>query len=104
MNHVLLVGSVKEKPVIKESASKVKYATLLVDVMRGFKNMDGEYEQDTICCLLWRSLAESVVSCCEKGTLVSVKARIQSEMRISTEGNTFYNYEIIAERVNVLEK
>lgn len=103
MNHLLLVGVVKEVPVLKESASGVKYANLLIEVQRGFMNNEGYYDTDIISCLLWRSVAENVISQCEKGSLVGVKGRIQSEARTSSEGNIFYNYEVIAERVSFLQ-
>lgn len=104
LNCLTIVGKVVEKPIMKETSNGVKYTTLLIDCKRSFRNGNGEYEHDIMSATLWRGIAESSVNFCEKGTYVALKARIQSHPYTNEEGITYYNYDIIAERVSFLTK
>lgn len=100
LNHIILVGKVKEVPVLKETSSGIKFANVLIDVVRNFKNSEGEYESDTISCIMWRGVAESSLEYCQKGAIVGVKGRLQSHAYTNEEKITYYNYDIVVEKIS----
>ena len=102
LNQVVLVGKVVRLPELKETSSGVKFADILVEVERNFKNSQGEYENDTILCTLWRQVAESTVEQCELGSLLGIKGRLQSNSYETKDIGRFYYCEVIAEKVSFL--
>lgn len=103
-NQIVLAGTVKEIPQIKETSQGVHYGSLVMDVKREYRNSDGNFDFDTISVTLWRSVVDHCVSICNKGDVVAVKGRLHSSIFNRDDGSVFYNYEIIAEKVFVLEK
>lgn len=103
LNQLVLVGKVVESPVLNETNEGTKFARLLIEVERNFKNSDGEYEKDLVQCILWRGIAESAVDACFVGSLIGVKGRIQSNIIMSKDNKPFYNCEIIAEKISYLQ-
>ena len=59
LNFMVLVGKVKEIPEIRLTAAGTKIATMLLEVDRGFRNSNGEYDQDVFNVVLWRGVAET---------------------------------------------
>ncbi len=102
LNHIIIVGKVKEAPVIKETSSGLKYCYVLVDVVRPFKNSEGGYDVDTLNCTMWRNLAENSLMYCKVGAIVGIKGRLQSSMYTKDNGNTFYNYDVVVEKVTFI--
>lgn len=104
LNQVVLVGSVKEMPVLKETGNGLKFANLQVEVTRGFKNAEGNYDSDNIQCTMWRGVAETCIDLCEVGSIVGIKGRIKTNTYTNEEGTTYTNYEVIAEKISFLGK
>ena len=104
LNQFVIVGSLKEKPELKETANKIKYAHITMIVKRNFKNSIGEYEYDEIVCTLWRGIAENCIDVCEENSLIAIKGRIQSSTYVSEENKSYINYEFIAEKVSFLNE
>lgn len=102
LNQVVLVGKVVRLPELKETNSGVKFADVLVEVERNFKNSQGEYENDTILCTLWRTVAETAIEQCELGALLGIKGRLQSNSYETKDNGRFYYCEVIAEKVSFL--
>lgn len=102
LNQVVLVGKVVRLPELKETSSGVKFADLLIEVERNFKNGQGEYENDTILCTLWRTVAETTIEQCELGSLLGIKGRLQSNSYETKDNGRFYYCEVIAEKVSFL--
>ncbi|NBK97020.1 MAG: single-stranded DNA-binding protein [Erysipelotrichia bacterium] len=100
LNQFILVGTVMETPQLQTTTTGLKYMNLMIDSQRSFKNVDGEYEHDVIVCKLWRTIAENSLSYCQEGNVVGVKGRIQSYSHTSDEGVTYYNYELIVEKIS----
>ena len=99
LNQVILSGVVKEVPQIKETANGVHYANLLLEVKKEFKNSEGVYEKELYSVLMWRAVADQCVTLCEQGDIVTVKGRLQSSLYNREDGNVFFNYEIIADKI-----
>jgi len=102
LNQYIVVGRIKELPLIRETSGGNKVSTLLLEVDRNFKNSEGFYETDLFQITLWKGIAETTVHLAEVGCLVAIKGRIQSSQYENKEGLQFYNYEIIAEKVSFL--
>ncbi len=78
LNQVILIGRLTSDPIIKVLEDGKKVSDIRLAVQRSFKNVDGTYETDFITVTLWQGLAESLNKYCTKGTLVAVKARLQT--------------------------
>lgn len=92
LNQVVAVGRVAEELELKEKESGEKVCELTLAVPRSYKNIEGEYETDFLECVLFSGISENAVKYCEKGDLVGIKGRIQSndgKMQIVAERVTF---------------
>jgi len=56
-NHVVLIGRLTQKPVLKTFENGIKVCDITLAVMRPFKNTAGEYDTDFIPVSLWYSYA-----------------------------------------------
>lgn len=101
LNIVVLAGKVVELPVLKETANGTKYATVVLEVTRPFKNSNSQYEQDRIAVTMWKGIAETANDVCKIGSTLGIKGRI-STFSVEKEGQIYYNYEIIAEHVSFM--
>lgn len=101
-NHIIIVGTILQTPEIKITSSGLKYANLLVDTQRGFRNSDGEYDHDVLSCTMWRGMVENSLPYCKKGSVVGIKGRIQSHPYTNEDGKTYYNYDIIIEKISYI--
>lgn len=101
INNVVLTGKVIELPQMRETASGIKYANILLEITRPFKNSNGVYDSDRISVTLWKGIAETANEACKIGDLLGIKGRIQS-YSVEKESQTYYNYEIVAEHVSFM--
>lgn len=104
LNQCVLVGKVKEAPVIKKTANGIANATLLLDVERGFRNSNGDVDIDTFSVTLWRGIAEECISFCNPGAIVGIRGRLQANVHNASNEVTYYNAEVIAEKVSFLSR
>lgn len=102
LNQIILVGRVVEVPQIKETSNGIKYTSLVLDVTRGYKNAEGDYDSDLIACTLWRGVAEQCIDSCKEGTLVGVKGRLQANVFTNADGKSYTNYEVVCEKFSYL--
>ncbi|MDE6475381.1 MAG: single-stranded DNA-binding protein [Erysipelotrichaceae bacterium] len=102
LNQIVLVGKVVELPILKESISGNKYASLQLELERPFKNVNGEFDTDIVSVTLWKGIAETTINVCKIGDIIGMKGRIQSYSYENKEGQTYYGYDIIAEKVSFL--
>jgi len=101
LNQVILIGRLTSDPVIKVLEDGKKVSDMRLAVQRSFKNVDGTYETDFITITLWQGLAESLNKYCTKGTLVAVRARLQTR-HVTHQEKDYYTVEVIGERVSYL--
>ncbi|MCI8850357.1 MAG: single-stranded DNA-binding protein [Erysipelotrichaceae bacterium] len=101
INNVVLTGRITELPKLRETSSGIKYATILLDIVRPFKNSNGIYDSDKISVTLWKGIAETANEICKIGDMLGVKGRIQT-YSVEKETQTYYNYEIVAEHVSFM--
>lgn len=89
LNQMVLVGRLTEIKRENEYTIEIELA-----VPRSFKNQDGEYETDYIKCMVNGNVAKNTEEYCNKGDLVGIKGRIQTD-----EDKTI---KLIAERITFL--
>ena len=63
--------------------------TLAMKVTRGYKNENGEYEEDLINIQVFDNLSNTLNEYCKTGDLVGVKGRIQNSNVLIAEKITF---------------
>ena len=97
-----MVGRLTKDPEIK-NVQGLKQCLITIAVKRPFKNSEGIYDTDFITCTVWNVIAERVCEFCEKGSLISVKGRIQNNNYVNKEDKMVYTYEIIAESVSFMQ-
>ncbi|HCT63206.1 MAG TPA: single-stranded DNA-binding protein [Erysipelotrichaceae bacterium] len=102
LNQVVLVGKAVGVPSLKETSNGIKYAELILEIERNFKNTQGDFETDQVQCMLWRNLAESTIEQCTDGALLGVKGRVQSNNYEGKDSIRIYHCEVIAEKVSFL--
>lgn len=103
LNQIVLVGRIKEMPIVKETTAGNKVANLLIEVDRNFRNSLGEFEKDLIMCTLWRGVAESTIQVCEIGALIGIKGRLVANSFETKDQKPFYYCEVVAEKVSFLQ-
>lgn len=98
INNVILIGRIVEALQLRETTSGNKYATVVLEITRPFKNSNGIYDNDRISVTLWKGIAEMANDVCKIGDMLGVKGRLQTYC-VEKESHTYYNYEIIAEHI-----
>ena len=73
LNQVVLIGKVKK---IEKSASGSNY--LLLAIERTYKNTEGVFLHDTIHCVLWKGIHDSVRHYYKEGQYLSVTGRLET--------------------------
>lgn len=101
MNIVLLIGRLTHDVEIKEYNNGT-YARIGLAVRREFKNSDGLYDTDFFNIVLWDAVAAACKEYCSKGSLVSVKCRLQKNRWENSEGVVNNDIEIIGEKIVLL--
>lgn len=102
LNNVHLVGRLTESPEIIELEDGKKVTNVTVAVQRPFKNSAGVYEADFIDCTLWNAVASSTCNYCNKGDIVGITGRLETNSYEDSEGKKHYRMKVIAEKVTFL--
>lgn len=92
LNQIVLVGRLTKTEKL-ESENGISKIVITLAVPRSFKNANGEYDTDSISCVLFGGVAENTIEYCQKGDLVGVKGRIQGDNE---------KIEIVGERITFL--
>ena len=75
LNQVVLVGRIQNEFEVQKS-ERGKQLTLILEVNRNYKNLNGEYDIDYIPVKILRTMVDRVVENCSKGDLIGVKGRL----------------------------
>ena len=75
LNQVVLVGRIQNEFEVQMS-ERGKQLTLILEVNRNYKNLDGEYDIDYIPVKILITMVDRVVENCSKGDLIGVKGRL----------------------------
>lgn len=101
MNIVLLNGRLTHDVEIKEHPNGT-YAHILLAVRRDFRNSDGTYDTDFLPITLWEGAASTCKEYCKKGSLISIKCRLQQNKWESEDGKTHNGIDIIGEKISLI--
>lgn len=101
LNQVVVVGRLVKTPEIKEMEDGKKRTSITLAVPRCYKNVNGEYETDFISCTLWDNVASNTVEYCEKGDIIGVKGRLQTNS-YEKDGEKRIAINVVAEKVTFL--
>ena len=101
MNKTFLIGRLTAKPELKYTSSNIPVTSFNLAVDRQPKE-DGTKEADFIEVRVWRKQAENVCKYLDKGSLVAIEGRIQTEKFTTKDGENRYKTLVIAERVMFL--
>lgn len=102
LNQIVIVGRLVKDPTINETQDGKKLANITLAVQRSFKNIEGAYEVDFIDCVLWKGIAESTVTYCNKGSVIGIKGRLMTSLYKNQDGVTCKSVEVVAEKVSFL--
>ncbi|NLC96616.1 MAG: single-stranded DNA-binding protein [Erysipelotrichaceae bacterium] len=102
LNQCVLVGKVKELPTIKQTNNGNTYAQLILEVDRNFRNSDGTLSSDLFQVTLWKGIAETCLNLCKLNDVIALKGRLQASVYESEKNKTYYNAEVIAEKVSFI--
>ncbi|WP_270854848.1 single-stranded DNA-binding protein [Longibaculum muris] len=103
-NEIILIGKLAGRPVVKETQNGVKLSTIVVDVERPYRNNLGIKDHDYIRCILWKGIAQEVADCCDIGSFIGLKGRLQSRTYETSDQQTSTVMEVKIEHVEFLEK
>ena len=101
MNKAILIGRLTAKPELKYTNSNISVTSFNLAVDRQPKE-DGTKEADFIEIRVWRKQAENVCQYLDKGSLVAIEGRIQTEKFTTKDGEKRYKTLVLAERVMFL--
>ena len=101
LNQVVAVGRLVRKPELKELEDGKSVSNITIAVPRSYKNADGEYDTDFVDCTLWEGIAKNAVEYCEKGDLVGIKGKIQTDL-YEIDNETIKSTKVIVEKLTYL--
>lgn len=103
MNRVCLVGRITKDLELRYTTTNVATTRFNIAINRQFKDADGERKVDFIPVQCWRKQAENVCNYLNKGSLVSIEGRIQTEKYTDKDGNNRNTWSVVADNVTFLE-
>ena len=104
MNRIILLGRLTREPEVKVTSSDKTTTTFGLAVDRPFKNRDGKTEADFINIVTWNKTAEVAGNYLHKGERLLVEGRLQIRSYEGKDGQKHYVTEVIADRVEFIEK
>ncbi len=97
-----MVGRLVRDPTVMEKDNNKKVSYITIAIPRSFKDSNGEYQTDFIDVVLFDSVAKNTAEYCNKGSIVGIKGRIQSNVVEDEKEGKKYYMDIIAEKVTFL--
>lgn len=103
MNNTVLIGRLTKDVDLKFTGNGAAVGNFTLAVDRGFKNANGEKETDFINCVIWKKSAEALANYTKKGSMISVRGRIQTRSYENNEGKKVYVTEVVVEEFTFLD-
>ena len=104
MNKIILMGRLTRDPEVRVTPSEKTVCTFTLAVDRQFANQSGEREADFINIVVWGKAAELCGNSVSKGQRLLVEGRLQLRNYVAKDGNKRYVTEVIADRVEFIER
>lgn len=103
MNKVCLIGRLTTKPELRYTTTNIATTRFSVAINRQFKDAGGERKADFIPVQCWRKQAENICNYLNKGSLVSIEGRLQTEKYTDKDGINRNAWVVVADNVTFLE-
>lgn len=103
-NEIIIIGKLAKKPVMKETSNGGKMITMVIDVERPYRNNLGIKDHDFISCILWKGIGQQVIDCCEIGSFLGIKGRLQSKTYETSQHLTSTIMEVKVEHIEFLDQ
>lgn len=103
MNKVILTGRIANPLELRSTSTGKSVCEFRLATNRPV-NRDGEKVADFVNCRVWNKSAENLVKYQTKGNLIAVIGRIQIDNYQDKEGNKRYNYYVLVEDLEYLER
>ena len=104
MNRIILLGRLVRDPEVRVTPTEKTVCTFTLAVDRPFTAKNGQREADFINIVTWNKTAELCGNSLTKGQRALVEGRLQIRSYDGKDGNTHYVTEVIADRVEVIER
>lgn len=102
LNQVVVVGRIVKDPTVEKTESGKDRSYITLAVPRSYKNENGEYDTDFVDCVLWGGVASNTAEYCQKGDMVGVKGRVETNTYETEDGEKRKSTQIVAEKVTFL--
>lgn len=103
MNRIILLGRLVREPEVKVVGERT-VTTFTMAVDRPFTSKNGQKEADFISIVTWNKTAEIAGNYLHKGQRALVEGRLQIRSYDGKDGNKHYVTEVVADRVEFIEK
>lgn len=104
MNKIVLIGRLTAKPELRYTNNQKEYSRFSIAINRNFTNEDGTREADFINLIAWGKTAINISNFFDKGNLIAIEGRLQTNKYEDNEGKTRLNTEVLVEAFDFLEK
>ena len=104
INRIVLTGRLVRDPELRYTGSGIPVANMRIAVDRPFKGQDGEKQTDFIDVVAWRQSAEFAANYLAKGRLIAVDGRLQIREWEGQDGIRRFSAEVVADRVEGLDR
>lgn len=104
MNRIFLLGRLTRDPEVRITPTEKTVCTFTLAVDRPFSAKNGQREADFINIVTWNKTAELCGNSLTKGQRVLVEGRLQIRSYDGKDGNKHYVTEVIADRVEFIER
>jgi single-strand DNA-binding protein len=106
LNKCMIIGNLGRDPEMRYTPSGQAVTQFSVATNRNFRDQQGEWQSETewFRVVVWGDRGERAAEYLRKGHKVYVEGRIQTRQWEDQSGNKRYTTELIADRVNSLER
>lgn len=89
LNMVVFQGRVAQDPVLEQTPQRnVPFCRLRVAVERDYASEGGQRKTDFLTCIAWRETGKFAAKYFKKGSMVTVRGRLEEDVWKDSEGNT----------------
>ncbi|MEW6517528.1 MAG: single-stranded DNA-binding protein [candidate division FCPU426 bacterium] len=105
-NRVLLMGNLTRDPELRYIPNGSAVTNLRLAVNRSYKNQAGELKEEVtyVNVVVWGKQAENCAEYLAKGSSIFVEGRLQSRQWETDDGQKRSTIEVVADRVQFLER
>lgn len=106
LNKAMIIGNLGRDPEMRYTPSGQAVTQFTVAVNRNFKGQDGEWQEETewFRVVAWGPTGERAAENLRKGNKVYVEGRLQTRQWEGQDGQKRYTTELIADRIQNLER